>query len=261
MTPGFVDTHCHLDNILNRLKLASFGAFKNQFLPDSCEACLTVSCAPDSINPVLTLLEESMVFGAFGIHPHDSQFWSGEIEAHILDAITHPHCVAYGEIGLDYHYTESPVDIQKHNFAHQIDLGLKSGKPLVIHTREAEADTFKILQDRVPHDWPVHVHCFTSSLGFAESLLATFSRLYLGFTGIITFKNVGELEDVAKLTPLNRFLLETDGPYLAPVPHRGQVAHSGHIPLIANRMAALKSVSVDALYAAARQNTRDVYGI
>lgn len=261
MSHPFVDTHCHLDSILERLKLPDFSAFRSQYLTPDCEACLTISCDTSAIEPVLALMQNEGVYGSFGLHPHDSRLWDAEFEKRLLAALQHPKCMAYGEIGLDYHYTLSPIETQKESFAYQLGLGIQAGKPLVIHTREAEADTLEILRRHVPRDWPVHVHCFTSSLPFAQSLLTEFSRLYLGFTGIITFKNAVDLQEVALHTPLNRLLLETDGPYLAPVPHRGQVAHPGHIPLIAQKLAEIKKVNAAELFAAARQNTRDLYGI
>ncbi len=261
MSHPFVDTHCHLDSILERLKLADFATYRQQFLPPDFEACLTISCDVLAIEPTLGLLQNDGVYGSFGLHPHDCRLWDTDLENRLLAALKHPKCMAYGEIGLDYHYTLSPVETQKESFAYQLALGIKAGKPLVIHTRKAEEDTLEILRRHVPRDWPIHVHCFTSSLPFAESLLTDFSRLYLGFTGIVTFKNAADLQEVARQTPLNRILLETDGPYLAPIPHRGEVAHPGHIPVIGKRLAEIKNVDASELFAATRKNTRDLYGI
>ena len=132
---------------------------------------------------------------------------------------------------------------------------------MIIHTREAEEDTLTILKAEAPRDWKIHVHCFTSSPAMAEALLAAFPGLCLGFTGIVTFKNAQELQSVAAATPLQRMLLETDGPYLAPIPFRGKPAHPGHIPHIAAKIAGLKGVPVEEVYLHARENTRRVYGI
>lgn len=261
MINAFVDTHCHLDSILKRLHLSEFDAFASEYLSESCEACLTVSCDPLAIQPTLALIENSKVHGAFGMHPHDSQKWTDSIRDEILEAITHPKCVAYGEIGLDYHYDFSPREIQRNNFNLQMELGLKTGKPLVIHTREAEEDTLQAMREIIPSDWKVHVHCFTSSQWLADELLKSFSNLYIGFTGIVTFKNSQELQTLAKGIPLDRFVLETDGPYLAPLPHRGKVAHPGHIPIIGQKIAELKEMSLEALFRHARENSRELYGI
>jgi TatD DNase family protein len=257
----FIDTHCHLDSILAKLGMPDYAAFKARYLPEECEGCITISCDPDSIDAALALMDVPEVHGAFGIHPHDAKAYDDALEARLRAALTHPKAVAWGEIGLDYHYDFSPREIQREAFARQIRQGVALGKPLIIHTREAEADTLEIMEREAPQDWRVHVHCFTSSPAMAERLLAHFPNLCLGLTGIVTFKNAQDLQAVARATPLNRLLLETDGPYLAPVPHRGQPAHPGHIPLIAAKIAELKTVSLDSVYAAARENTRKIYGI
>ena len=258
---AFIDTHCHLDSILAKLGTADYADFKARFLPPEYAGCITISCDPASIGPALGLMEIPDVHGAFGIHPHDAKAYDDALEARLRAALAHPKAVAWGEIGLDYHYDFSPRETQREVFARQIGQGTALGKPLIIHTREAESDTLEILEREAPRDWRIHVHCFTSSPAMAERLLSSFPNLCLGFTGIVTFKNAQELQAVAKATPLDRLLLETDGPYLAPIPHRGQPAHPGHIPLIAAKIAELKGIGTEAVYAAARENTKRVYGI
>jgi TatD DNase family protein len=257
----YIDTHCHLDSILAKLETPDFPTFRSQFLPSNFGGCITISCDPLSIGPTLALMRQEGVSGAFGIHPHDAQAYGPELEASLVEAMADKKTVAWGEIGLDYHYDFSPRGIQREVFARQIRKGVECGKPLIIHTREAEEDTLSIMTAEIPGDWKVHVHCFTSSPDMAEKLLARFPNLCLGFTGIVTFKNALELQSVAVATPLNRILLETDGPYLAPIPHRGKPAHPGHIPLIAQKIAELKGAGLEDVYAAARENTRRVYGI
>jgi TatD DNase family protein len=257
----YIDTHCHLDSILAKLGTADYAAFKARFLPPEFGGCITISCDPQSIEATLALLEIPEAYGAFGIHPHDAKAYDDGLEARLRAALAHPKAVAWGEIGLDYHYDFSPREVQRGAFARQIRQGVALGKPLIVHTREAEADTLEILEREAPRDWRIHVHCFTSSPAMAERLLSSFPNLCLGFTGIVTFKNAQELQAVARATPLDRLLLETDGPYLAPVPHRGQPAHPGHIPLIAAKLAELKGTTAEAVYAAARENTRKIYGI
>jgi TatD DNase family protein len=264
----YIDTHCHLDGILERLGEPDYPTFKSKYLSGTGDGgsarfggCITISCDPASIDPALSLLEQDGVHGAFGIHPHDAKAYAPGLETRLKAAMAHPKSLAWGEIGLDYHYTMSPPETQKEVFARQIRMGVECGKPLIIHTREAEADTLEILGREAPKDWKIHVHCFTSSPAMAERLLADFPNLCLGFTGIVTFKNAQELQGVAKATPLDRFLLETDGPYLAPVPHRGKPAHPGHIPLIARKIAELKGISESVIFEAARRNTRTLYGV
>jgi TatD DNase family protein len=256
----YIDTHCHLDQILERMGLASFADLRPS-LGSGFEACLTISCDPDSVEPALALMENEGVYGAFGIHPHDARLYTPALEGRIAAALAHPRCKAYGEIGLDYHYDLSERALQREIFVHQLRLGIAAGKPLIIHTREAEDDTLEILRGHVPRDWPIHVHCFTSSRRLAQALLADFSNLHIGFTGILTFKNSDDLRETARLVPLDRMLVETDGPYLAPVPFRGKPAHPGHIPLILEKLAEVKELPVEEVAAATLANAKRVYGM
>lgn len=257
----YIDTHCHLNDILARLEVPDFPTFKSRYLPENFEGCITIACDPRAVAAVRALARETGVYAAFGLHPHEAKDYTPELEATLRAAMTEPKTLAWGEIGLDYHYNFSPPEKQREVFARQIRAGVECGKPLIVHTREAEADTLAILAAEAPRDWRIHVHCFTSSPSLAEKLLQGFPNLCLGFTGIITFKNAHELQAVAKATPLERILLETDGPYLAPVPERGKVAHPGHIPHIARKLADLKGIAEEEVYAAARENTRRIYGI
>jgi TatD DNase family protein len=257
----YIDTHCHLDSILRQLGCRDFEDFHARYLPPEFAGCITISCDPASIEPTLALMGSQRVYGAFGIHPHDAKAYTTELELAIGAAMGNAKALAWGEIGLDYHYDSSPRETQREVFARQARMGVAAGKPLIVHTREAEADTLAILRTEVPRDWRVHVHCFTSSQGMAEALLADFPNLCLGFTGIVTFKNAYDLQQVVRATPLSRLLLETDGPYLAPVPFRGKPAHPGHIPHIAAKIAELKGETLEAVYGAARENTKRTYGI
>jgi len=118
---------------------------------------------------------------------HDAQHYTDEVERDLLEAMAHPRCVAWGEMGLDYHYDNSPREIQRQVFSRQLNQAVKLGKPLTIHTREAEEDTERILKERVPQDYRIHIHCFTDSPEFAKRLLDYFPNLYIGITGVITF--------------------------------------------------------------------------
>ncbi len=258
---AFIDTHCHIDDILERLKIGSFPELRNQFFPPEFQGCVTISCDPNSIEITLKLLEEEDVYGAFGIHPHESKDYIPKVADEIAAALRHPKCVAYGEIGLDYHYDYSDRPVQRDVLARQIEIGIAANKPLIIHTREAEEDTLALLRDLVPRDWPMHVHCFTSSRDLAAKLLSDFSNLYIGFTGIVTFKKSDDVRDVARSVPLERMLVETDGPYLAPEPYRGQTAHPGHIPRIIEKLAEIKEIPVTQLADVLLTNSKKLYGI
>lgn len=133
----------------------------------------------------------------------------------------------------------------------------------MVHTREAEEDTLQVLQEAITHptDVCIHFHCFTSSAPFAEKLLQLYPKAFIGFTGVCTFSSTQSVRDVVSITPLDRFLLETDAPYMAPSPYRGYVAHSGMVPFVAKTIAEVKGVSLSDVFQHARQNTKVMYGI
>jgi len=264
---SYIDTHVHFDAVLKKLKknVDYFPQFFKKMNDDNlgsgkCEGIVHVSCSPNPkvIQDSLSLIKNENVYGAFGVHPHYSNQYTPELELQLSQIMKNPKCVAWGEIGLDYHYTYSPVETQKEIFVQQLKMGIKHNKPFVIHTREADKDSLEILKAHVPSDWPIHVHCFTSSIELAARLLEHFKNLYIGFTGIVTFDR--NLPFVVRQTPLERILLETDGPYLAPLPFRGQVCHSGHIPKIALKIAEIKNVPVEKVYLTCRKNSLAVYG-
>jgi TatD DNase family protein len=256
----YIDTHCHLDLILARSR-CSYTELKLSRYPDHFGGCITVSCDPGGIDPVLALLKEDTVYGAFGIHPHEAKYYDDRLESQLVDVMEYPKVVAWGETGLDYHYNYSDPGIQRKVFIRQINQAVERSKPLIIHSREAEADSLRIMQDHLPAHWKIHLHCYTSSLSLAESLMELFPNLFIGFTGAITFKNATALKDVVQSVPLKRILLETDGPYMAPVPYRGQFSHSGHIPLIAEEIARLKQLSLQIVFDQIRKNTLKMFGV
>jgi len=185
------------------------------------------------------------------------------VEQRIVECLKHPKAVAWGETGLDFHFNHSEPEKQKEVFAMQVLKAVEVKKPIIVHSRSAEDATFKILKENMPQDWKVHVHCFNESASHAKRLLSDFPNLYIGFTGAITFNSAQAVRDVIKnVVPIERMLLETDGPYMAPAPHqKGTIAHMGHIPLIASKVADLKQLDIDVVYKTIRENTRQMYGI
>jgi len=215
------------------------------------------------LNQLIFFLQYDKVFAAFGIHPHYATVYTDEIENQIIESFKKfpEKSLAWGECGLDFHYNNSPPDVQKQIFTRQVIKAVEINKPIIVHTREADDDTLRILQENVPRHWRIHVHCFTGSTVFAQKLLDAYPNLFIGFTGVITFKNSQDIRESVKIVPLERLLLETDGPFMAPIPYRGKVAHSGHIPLVAQMIAEVKNVSVETVFEAARANTKKMYGI
>ncbi|KNC74862.1 hypothetical protein SARC_12600 [Sphaeroforma arctica JP610] len=178
--------------------------------------------------------------------------------------------IALGECGLDYSQRDSwggdekirhEKELQKRVFIDQIQLAVKLNVPLVIHTREAEDDTLEILMRHLPSTHPTHLHCFTSHVSLAVALLKSHTGLCIGFTGAVTFKSAHVLRNTVRKVPLNRILLETDGPFMAPEPHRGKTCVPSMIPYIAECVAKVKGVDASQVYEQARINTHKVYGI
>jgi TatD DNase family protein len=175
--------------------------------------------------------------------------------------MAHPKALAWGETGLDYHYDHSPREVQRRVFKRQLKMAVALNKPVVVHSRKAEDDTLEILSDNLPESWPIHLHCFTGTPAFAAGIISRFPNLYIGVTGALTFKNAGNIRASVQSVPLERLLLETDAPYMAPVPHRGKPSHCGHVPLIALEISSIKQCSVEAVYAAAWRNTQKLFGL
>ncbi len=285
----FVDSHCHLDayeehsgesldSLFERL-LANASEDPMPPLPlgdalwsspkkadDSLirmpEAFVHVACSPENFDDGVKLAEKyPFVYTAFGIHPECVERETAEDEARLKELLRHPKCVGCGEIGLDYHYGSETKDAQKKLFERLLQVGIDSKKPLVLHLREADDDAIAILKNANLHDTRVHVHCFTGDTPFVERLLQLDAHIFVGFTGIITFKTAQNVRDAAAVVPLHQLLLETDTPYMAPVPHRGKTCHPGFIPYTARMLSHIKNLPVEELYRHCRENTRNCYGI
>jgi TatD family hydrolase len=154
-------------------------------------------------------LDKAMCFGSFGQHPHEARKWTDEVEANLRKVLKHPKCVALGECGLDFHYMTSPKEDQLKAFRRQCQLAVELSMPLIVHSREAEDETVEILMQEMPREWHIHMHCFTSSSAMAKQLLEHFPNLFIGFTGVVTFKKADEVQSVVRDVPIERILLET----------------------------------------------------
>jgi TatD DNase family protein len=239
----FIETHCHLDY----LKAEPLEAILQKMKEAEIEKTITIGVDPQNLDLVMDLSNRiENLFFTQGIHPHDSKDATDVEFGKIKVRATMPKMVAVGEIGLDYHYNNSPVDVQRKVFEHQLQLACDLDLPVVIHTREAEPDTMSILKNFSPKlKRKGVIHSFTSSLELAEFVLA--EGFYIGYNGIITFKKAENVQAAVKRTPIDRILFETDAPFLTPVPHRGKENAPYYLPFVAQKISELKEVDLETL--------------
>jgi TatD DNase family protein len=277
----YIDTHVHLEYILEKVSRkggkqqeSQVGAFEAtpmekilKSFPSHAnfEGCIAVFCDATALSPSLAIWPEFLlddrIWAAFGLHPHTSQYYTDSLEERIKDALKHEKAVAWGECGLDFAKMHSPKETQMNVFKRQILAAVSIGKPIMVHSRKAAIETFDLLAENAPENYPIHIHCFGDSVADAERYLKHFSRLYIGFTGMITWDKSDDLREVVKSVPLDRILLETDAPYHFPGNNPKATNHSGTIPAIAAEIAKLKDVPLEVVYFQIRQNTTDIYGI
>jgi TatD DNase family protein len=237
-----VDSHCHLDfpdfadelaEVLDRARRAGVGRM------------LTICTRLDRLAPVLALAEaHGDVWCAVGVHPHEAAAAPDLSEEAMVEIARHPKVVAIGECGLDYHYDHSPRDAQAESFRIQLRAARRAGLPAVVHTREADADTAAILREVAEEGGgaPLRgvIHCFSSGHQLADAALGL--GFMLSFSGILTFNRSEEIRSVAAAAPADRILVETDAPYLAPVPRRGRRNEPAFVVHTAARLAALRGL-------------------
>jgi TatD DNase family protein len=253
-----IDTHCHLTDAT---LLARHADVLARASAAGVQRMITVATSPDDWDAALPLVARSdMLYMAAGLHPHKAtQMVPGVIER--LEAmLAQPKVVAAGEIGLEYHYDFSPRDQQREVFVAQLHLARRLRKPVVVHSREAMADTLAILDEQGMTGWPLVFHCFNGTPEEAEEVLRR--DWYISLAGVVTFKNARELQQVARLVPAGRLLLETDSPYLTPEPLRhvrpNEPAYVAHT---ARFVAALRGVGVEELTTACGQNAQRFFGL
>ncbi len=251
-----VDSHCHLEGgdftraseILGRARAAGLvhavvvGLF--QAPGDFGHALQVAAKDPDFLSPTM------------GIHPHDAAKASAEDFATLSRLCAIPEVVAVGETGLDYYYDNSPREEQQAMFRKQCVLGLQVSKPLVVHVRDAHPDCHQILKSEGVSRGMIH--CFTGTLEDARRYLDL--GFFISYSGIITYKNTELLGEAVKFTPADRLLVETDSPYLAPIPYRGRKNEPGHVIEVAKKVAELKGMDADALALATARNSAGLFG-
>ncbi len=238
---SFIDTHCHLDKLDSTPEEAIIEAKQA-----GVQRMVTVSVDEPSLDFVSSMVQQfPEVYGSVGFHPHDAAELTEDLEQKIRKlALEEKKLIAIGETGLDYHYMYSSAEVQQQVFSKQLQMAVELNLPVIMHSREAETDTLNILQEiPVP---PLGVaHSFTCSFEMAKILIEM--GWYIGINGIVTFKNAEDLREVVSWLPLDRLLLETDSPFLAPTPFRGKPNKPAHIPVIATFIAELRGISLEQL--------------
>ena len=239
-----VDSHCHLDfpeyagkveDVLARARAAGVGV------------CVSIGTELKRFPCVKAVAEaHANVWCSVGVHPHEAEKELLDDEASLVAEAAHPKVVAIGETGLDYYYEHSPRAPQQENFRSHIAAARKTGLPVIVHTRDADDDTIDILRDEMGKGaFTGLIHCFTGTQKLADAALEL--GLYISVSGIATFKNSAPLRDVIKSVPLDRLLVETDAPFLSPVPHRGKTNEPSFVVHTAAMLADLKGVSAQEL--------------
>ncbi|MCR2833811.1 TatD family hydrolase [Parerythrobacter lacustris] len=232
-----IDSHCHLEYkglvedqlaVLARARAAGVGGFLN------------ISTRESEWGQVVATAErEGDVWASVGIHPHEADAHEDLGRENLLRATGNDRVIAIGETGLDYYYDRSDRQVQRNLFRMHIDVARETGLPVIIHTRDAEADTLQILEEEIGKGaFPALIHCFTASAGFGRKVLDL--GLTISLSGIVTFKNASELQTVAAEVPAERLLVETDSPFLAPVPHRGKSCEPAFVRNTAEFVAGLR---------------------
>ncbi|MCZ2153352.1 MAG: TatD family hydrolase [Bryobacterales bacterium] len=250
---GFVETHCHLDD-------AQFEGERDQVVQRALAAGIgmlvsigTGNGPPDLGAGVRMADAYREVYASVGVHPHDAAKASDETWPELRELARHPKVLLLGEIGLDFHYDHSPRDVQRRVFVKQLELAAELDLPVSIHTREAWRETVELLREVWAGAGRGGVfHCFSG--GAAEAAEALGLGFYLGIGGVLTFPKAVELREAVAATPLERLLLETDSPYLAPVPYRGKRNEPAFLIEAARRIAEIKGISLDAVREATTRN-------
>ena len=250
-----VDSHCHLDD-------SKFDEDREQTIERALAAGVTTLLAigtgngPPDLEVAIRLADRyPFVYATIGVHPHDAAKATDETFARLRDLAAHPKVLAIGEIGLDYHYDFSPRDVQRAVFDRQLALAADAGKPIVIHTREAWEDTLAQVTS-LPHGGVMH--CFTGDAAQARQALDR--GFHLSFGGVVTFPKADSLREAARLAPDDRILVETDCPYLAPVPHRGKRNEPAFVADTARRLAEVRKTTVEGIAEITTSNFKSLFG-
>ena len=259
--PQLIDAHCHLDFDYGK---KGPGDLIGEAAEAGVSPLIAICTEPQNIKRVASLSDQFHgVYHTVGVHPHEASHMEDRHLGAMMMAAAHHRCVAMGEIGLDYHYETSPPGVQRARLRDQLDLALAVGLPVVIHTREAVEDTLSALT-RYAKDLPAGrqpgvIHCFSGPRELGEACLEL--GFFISFSGMITYEWAGELRECARDFPLDRLMVETDAPYLAPKPYRGKQCEPRMVRHTAEKLAQVRGVPIHELAAATTDNTCRLFGL
>jgi len=250
-----IDSHCHLDH---EPLLSDLSNVIQRSKDVGIEKLLTISTSFESFNRIRDIVnQDEIIYGTIGIHPHEAGKESITSDEIVNNLNKYPKIIGIGETGLDFYYENSERKKQINSFIEHIEASLKTNVPLIIHSRDAEKETFEILNEYKNKDLKILMHCFTGSFEFAKKLINLNS--FFSSSGIITFKNSLELQNTFKSLPLERILIETDSPFLAPVPNRGKKNEPSFIDFTAAKLAMIKDISKEDLIKITTKNFNQLF--
>lgn len=260
----FIDSHSHLD-------VPNYDADRSEVIARAraagVELMLEIAgsdVGKGSLAPGLRLAEEhDFIYAAVGLHPHEASLYDSQLEKTLIECSRHPKVIGWGEIGLDYYYDNCPRDAQQRVFRRQLELAIERRLPVIVHTRDAENDTISILREHWAQVGGAEIggiiHCFTGTQALADAALQM--GFHISFSGVVTFKTAEELRGVARSVPMDRLLIETDCPFLAPVPYRGKRNEPAFVVETAKKLAELKQTSVEEIARATSGNFKRLFGL
>lgn len=250
-----IDTHTHI----NMIESISIEEILNNAKENGIEKVIVPSANPKDFPEIVELINKyDNVYGMLGVHPSDAKDWDDSLINQIKDLCNNKKIVAIGEIGLDYYWDKSFNDLQMDVFIKQIKLANELNLPLDVHDREAHKDTFDILKQYNINS-KVVMHCFSGSVEFAKECVK--EGYYLGIGGVVTFKNAIKMKEVAKHIPLEYIILETDAPYLTPVPYRGTENQPAYVKYVAEEIAKLKEISYEEVKNVTTSNAERIFNL
>jgi len=257
LTYPIIETHCHLDY----LKSLPQSEIIEKSFSIGIEKIITITVNPSNLQTVLDIARvNENIFCTQGIHPHDAKEYNDEVGNIIKSNAKDKNVKAIGEIGLDYYYEHSPRDKQRQAFKQQLEIAVELDLPVVIHSRDADDDTLEILRDYAPKLLRKGViHSYTSGIELAQ--FAIDSDFKLGFNGIISFNAAENVREILKMTPAKNILLETDAPFLTPVPHRGKENTPYYLPFVASKLLEVKEMQASELLPVILKNSKELFDI